>query len=110
MIPHRSSSSTTSANIILNSDGPMLLRTGPYEAAMATNLVQHESHPKVPLIFSVDFERGPSMRLTSIEASPQPMAFGATHNPAYVEQFANRAFVFLRRISADGGEGQTHSC
>jgi beta-N-acetylhexosaminidase len=55
---------------------------------MMTNLLQQESHQKVPLIFSVDFERGPSMRLTAIESFPQPMAFGATHNPAYVEQFA----------------------
>jgi beta-N-acetylhexosaminidase len=75
-------------HLSVNTDGPLLLRTGPYEAAMTTNLLQQESHSKVPLIFSVDFERGPSMRLTSIEAFPQPMAFGATHNPAYVEQFA----------------------
>jgi beta-N-acetylhexosaminidase len=72
-------------HLSVNTDGPLLLRTGPYEAAMTTNLLQRESHSKVPLIFSVDFERGPSMRLTSIEAFPQPMAFGATHNPVYVE-------------------------
>lgn len=76
-------------HLSVNTDGPLLLRTEPYEAAMTTNLLQQElGHSKVPLIFSVDFERGPSMRLTSIEAFPQPMAFGATHNPAYVEQFA----------------------
>jgi beta-N-acetylhexosaminidase len=75
-------------HLSVNTDGPLLLRTGPYEAAMTTNLLQQESQTKVPLIFSVDFERGPSMRLTSIEAFPQPMAFGAAHNPAYVEQFA----------------------
>ncbi|HEY4354484.1 MAG TPA: glycoside hydrolase family 3 N-terminal domain-containing protein [Acidobacteriaceae bacterium] len=75
-------------HLTVNTDGPLLLRTEPYEAAMTTNLLQQESHGKVPLIFSVDFERGPSMRLSAIEAFPQPMAFGATHNPAYVEQFA----------------------
>jgi len=76
-------------HLSVNTDGPLLLRTEPYEAAMTTNLLQQElGHSKVPLIFSVDFERGPSMRLTSIEAFPQPMAFGATHNPAYVERFA----------------------
>ena len=75
-------------HLSINTDGPLLLRTEPYEAAMTTNLLQQESHSKVPLIFSVDFERGPSMRLTSIEAFPPAMAFGATHNPAYVEQFA----------------------
>ena len=76
-------------HLSVNTDGPMLLRTEPYEAAMTTNLLQREAHAKVPLIFSVDFERGPSMRLSAIEAFPQPMAFGATHNPAYVEQFAS---------------------
>lgn len=75
-------------HLSVNTDGPLLLRTEPYEAAMTTNLLQQEAHSKVPLIFSVDFERGPSMRLTSIETFPQPMAFGATHNPVYVERFA----------------------
>lgn len=75
-------------HLSVNTDGPLLLRTEPYEAAMTTNLLQQESHGKVPLIFSVDFERGGSMRLTSIEDFPTAMAFGATHNPAYVEQFA----------------------
>src|SRR6185437_5170488 len=51
----------------VNTDGPLLLRQEPYEAAMTTNLLQKSSQGKVPLIFSVDFERGPSMRLTSIE-------------------------------------------
>src|SRR6185437_9080560 len=74
-------------HLSVNTDGPLLLRVEPYEAAMTTNLLQKSSQGKVPLIFSVDFERGPSMRLTSIEAFPQPMAFGATHNPAYAEQF-----------------------
>ena len=68
-------------HLSVNTDGPLLLRTEPYEAAMTTNLLQQESHSKVPLIFSVDFERGPSMRLTSIEAFPPAMAFGATHMP-----------------------------
>jgi beta-N-acetylhexosaminidase len=55
-------------HLSVNTDGPLLLRTEPYEAAMTTNLLQQESHSKVPLIFSVDFERGPSMRLTFVEA------------------------------------------
>jgi beta-N-acetylhexosaminidase len=74
-------------HLSVNTDGPLLLRTEPYEAAMTTNLLQQESHAKVPLIFSVDFERGPSMRLSAVEYFPHPMAFGATHNPAYVEQW-----------------------
>jgi len=88
-------------HLSVNTDGPLLLRTEPYEAAMTTNLLQQESQAKVPLIFSVDFERGPSMRLTSIEAFPQPMAFGATHNPAYVEQFAKIVAEESRALGID---------
>jgi beta-N-acetylhexosaminidase len=68
---------------------------------MTTNLLQQESHSKVPLIFSVDFERGPSMRLTSIEAFPPAMAFGATHDPAYVEQFAKIVAEESRALGID---------
>jgi beta-N-acetylhexosaminidase len=74
-------------HLSVKTDGPLLLRTEPYEAAMTTNLLQQETHEKVPLIFSVDFERGPSMRLSAVEYFPHPMAFGATHNPAYAEQW-----------------------
>jgi len=88
-------------HLSVNTDGPLLLRTEPYEAAMTTNLLQQESHSKVPLIFSVDFERGPSMRLTSIEAFPPAMAFGATHTPAYVEQFAKIVAEESRALGID---------
>jgi beta-N-acetylhexosaminidase len=88
-------------HLSVNTDGPLLLRTEPYEAAMTTNLLQQESHSKVPLIFSVDFERGPSMRLTSFEAFPQAMAFGATHNPAYVEQFGRIVAEESRALGID---------
>lgn len=88
-------------HLSVNTEGPLLLRTEPYEAAMTTNLLQKESRGKVPLIFSVDFERGPSMRLTSIEAFPTAMAFGATHNPAYVEQFAKIVAEESRALGID---------
>jgi beta-N-acetylhexosaminidase len=88
-------------HLSVNTDGPLLLRTEPYEAAMTTNLLQQESHSKVPLIFSVDFERGPSMRLTSFEAFPTAMAFGATHNPVYVEQFAKIVAEESRALGID---------
>jgi beta-N-acetylhexosaminidase len=88
-------------HLSVNTDGPLLLRTEPYEAAMTTNLLQQASHSKVPLIFSVDFERGPSMRLTAIEAFPTAMAFGATHNPAYVEQFAKIVAEESRTLGID---------
>lgn len=68
-------------------DGPLLIRTEPYEAAMTARRLQQEAHGKVPLIFSADFERGLSMRLNGVEQFPYPMAFGATHNPAYAEQW-----------------------
>ncbi|MEO8727101.1 MAG: glycoside hydrolase family 3 protein, partial [Acidobacteriaceae bacterium] len=68
-------------------DGVLLLRNGPYAAAMTTNILQQAAGGKVPLIFSVDFERGPSMRLSAVPAFPAAMAFGATHNPEYAERF-----------------------
>ena len=73
-------------HLTVNTDGPLLVRTEPYEAAMTVRRLQQETHSKVPLIFSVDFERGPSMRLSAVEYFPHAMAFGATHNPAYAEQ------------------------
>src|SRR6201992_3568246 len=88
-------------HLSVNTDGPLLLRTEPYEAAMTTNLLQQESHSKIPLIFSVDFERGPSMRLASIEAFPPAMAFGAMHNPTYVEQFAKIVAEESRALGID---------
>jgi beta-N-acetylhexosaminidase len=74
-------------HLTVNTDGPLLVRTEPYEAAMTVRRLQQEAHGRVPLIFSVDFERGPSMRLSAVEYFPHAMAFGATHNPAYVEQW-----------------------
>ena len=74
-------------HLTVNVDGPLLVRTEPYEAAMTVRRLQKESHGRVPLIFSVDFERGPSMRLSAVEYFPHPMAFGATHNPAYAERW-----------------------
>jgi beta-N-acetylhexosaminidase len=74
-------------HLTVNTDGPLLIRTEPYEAAMTVRRLQQETHGKVPLIFSVDFERGPSMRLSAVEYFPHPMAFGATHNPDYARQW-----------------------
>lgn len=74
-------------HLTVNVDGPLLIRAQPYEAAMTVRRLQQESHSKVPLIFSVDFERGPSMRLSAVEYFPAAMAFGATHRPEYAEQW-----------------------
>ena len=73
--------------LTVKTDGPILLRSEPYETAMTANRLQQEAHAKVPLIFAADFERGPSMRTLAIEYFPHAMAFGATHNPQYAERF-----------------------
>src|SRR3984885_4147062 len=55
-------------------DGPLLLRSEPYEAAELLNSLQRES--KLPLLFAADFERGVSMRLMGATVFPHAMAFG----------------------------------
>lgn len=64
-------------------DGPFLIKTGPYEAAMALNELQRES--RVPLLIAADFERGLSMRLNGTTVFPHAMAFGATGKQEYAE-------------------------
>jgi beta-N-acetylhexosaminidase len=66
-------------------DGPFLLKNQPYEAAMLTNRLQHEA--EFPLMFAADFERGLSMRLNGVTMFPHAMAFGATGNPQYANDF-----------------------
>jgi beta-N-acetylhexosaminidase len=73
--------------LTVKTDGWLLLRSEPYETAMTANILQKEAKTKVPLIFSADFERGPSMRILASEYFPHAMAFGATHNPQYAERF-----------------------
>lgn len=67
------------------SDGPILLKTGPYEAAMLVNELQRES--RLPLIVGADFERGLSMRLTGVTTFPHAMAFGAAGNAQFAVDF-----------------------
>jgi beta-N-acetylhexosaminidase len=66
-------------------DGPFLIKTGPYEAAMALNELQQQS--KLPLIIAADFERGVSMRLDGTTIFPHAMAFGAAGKLDYAESF-----------------------
>ncbi len=66
-------------------DGPILLRTGPYEAAELLNRLQRDS--KLPLLIAADFERGVSMRLTGTTIFPHAMAFGADGNLSDAETF-----------------------
>jgi beta-N-acetylhexosaminidase len=66
-------------------DGPFLIKTGPYEAAMVLNEIQHQS--KLPLLIAADFERGVSMRLDGTTNFPHAMAFGAAGKLDYAESF-----------------------
>jgi beta-N-acetylhexosaminidase len=80
-------------------DGPFLLKNEPYEAAMMTNRLQHEA--EFPLLFAADFERGLSMRLNGVTAFPHAMAFGATNNPQYANDFGRITAEESRAIGVD---------
>lgn len=71
--------------VTVPTDGPFLLKNQPYEAASMINRLQREA--EFPLIFAADFERGLSMRLNGVTAFPHAMAFGATNNPQYANDF-----------------------
>ena len=66
-------------------DGPLLLRSEPYEAAELLNRLQRDS--KLPLLFAADFERGVSMRLMGTTIFPHAMAFGADGKTEDAEMF-----------------------
>ncbi len=66
-------------------DGPVLLRSEPYEAAELLNRLQQES--KLPLLFAADFERGVSMRLMGTTVFPHAMAFGGDGKSEDAETF-----------------------
>jgi beta-N-acetylhexosaminidase len=66
-------------------DGPFLIKSEPYEAAMLLNQLQQDS--KLPLLFAADFERGLTMRLNGPSVFPHAMAFGAAGKLEYSEAF-----------------------
>jgi len=66
-------------------DGPLLIKSQPYEAAMLLNQLQRDS--KLPLLIAADFERGVSMRLNGSTGFPHAMAFGAAGKKDYAESF-----------------------
>lgn len=66
-------------------DGPFLIKSEPYEAAMLLNQLQRDS--ALPLLIAADFERGVSMRLYGTTVFPHAMAFGATNKMDYAEAF-----------------------
>lgn len=71
--------------VTVPTDGPLLLKSEPLEAAALTNRLQKES--KYPLIFAADFERGLSMRLNGGTAFPAAMAFGAADDAKLAKDF-----------------------
>jgi beta-N-acetylhexosaminidase len=77
-------------------DGPLLLRTGPYEAAELLNRLQRES--KLPLLFAADFERGVATRLVGSTNFPHAMAFGADGKVEDAENFGRITALEARAI------------
>jgi beta-N-acetylhexosaminidase len=77
-------------------DGPILLRTGPYEAAELLNRLQRES--KLPLLFAADFERGVAIRLNGTTNFPHAMAFGADGKMEDAENFGRITALEARAV------------
>jgi beta-N-acetylhexosaminidase len=77
-------------------DGPFLLRSQPYEAAVMTNQLQRES--ELPLLIGADFERGLSMRLQGVTVFPHAMAFGADGNVADSESAGRITGIEARAV------------
>ncbi|MBV9481227.1 MAG: hypothetical protein JO249_10800 [Acidobacteria bacterium] len=80
-------------------DGDLLIKTGPYEAAMALNRIQQSS--KLPLLIAADFERGVSMRLEGTTVFPHAMAFGAAGRLDYAESFGRITAAEARAIGVE---------
>jgi beta-N-acetylhexosaminidase len=66
-------------------DGPMLLLNPPLEVAAVANQLQRDS--RLPLLIAADFERGLASRVSSTQAFPDAMAFGAVGKTEYAEKF-----------------------
>jgi beta-N-acetylhexosaminidase len=85
-----------SLGMTVPTDGPLLFKSQPYEAAELLNRLQKTS--KLPLIFAADFERGVSMRLNGTTVFPHAMAFGATGKPENAEEFGRITALEARAI------------
>src|SRR5215467_6396076 len=77
-------------------DGPLLLRSEPYEAAELLNRLQKDS--KLPLLFAADFERGVATRLMGTTNFPHAMAFGANGKPEDAEAFGRITALEARAV------------
>ncbi|MGA9527001.1 MAG: glycoside hydrolase family 3 protein [Terriglobales bacterium] len=85
-----------SLDMTVPTDGPVLLKNQPFEAADLLNRLQRES--KLPLILAADFERGVAMRLNGTTVFPHAMAFGATGKPENAEEFGRITALEARAI------------
>jgi beta-N-acetylhexosaminidase len=77
-------------------EGPFIIRSQPYEAAMLLNHLQEQS--KLPLLIAADFESGLSTRLNGTTVFPQAMAFGAAGKTEYAESFGKITALEARAI------------
>jgi beta-N-acetylhexosaminidase len=68
-------------------EGPFLLKSEPYEAALLLNRLQRQS--KLPLLVAADFETGLASRLNGTTTFPNAMAFGAAGKTNYAEAFGS---------------------
>jgi beta-N-acetylhexosaminidase len=66
-------------------EGPFLIRSQPYDAAILLNELQQQS--KLPLLIAADFESGLSADLDGPTVFPPAMAFGAAGRAEYAEAF-----------------------
>jgi beta-N-acetylhexosaminidase len=77
----------------------VLLKSEPFEAAALLNQLQRDSH--LPLIIAADFERGVAMRLNGSTLFPHAMAFGATGDPKFAEDFGRITGEEARAIGVE---------
>ena len=77
-------------------DGPFLIKSQPYEAAMLVNHLQKQS--KLPLLIAADFENGLSSRLNGTTVFPNAMAFGAAGRLDYAESLGKITALEARAI------------
>jgi beta-N-acetylhexosaminidase len=77
-------------------DGPFLIKSQPYEAAMLVNHLQQQS--KLPLLIAADFESGLLSRFNGTTGFPHPMAFGAAAKTEYAESFGKITALEARAI------------
>ncbi len=73
--------------ITVATEAGMLMKNQPYEVAVLTNRLQHDS--PLPLLFAADFERGLPMRINGATGFPAAMAFGAAGSRDFAFQFGS---------------------